>query len=98
MRPLCQFRSERAQLFRPACPPPEVVALVASNALLQGLRAFGATRACHKVVTGGALLTEIVAPRLPVTDILIHMGARPDSHHVSAATVRPHVAISSALI
>ena len=74
MRPLCQFRSERAQLFRPACPPPEVVALVASNALLQRLRAFEATRACHKGVTGGALLTEIVAPKLPVTDSQMGKG------------------------
>jgi hypothetical protein len=50
-------------------PPPNVVTLIVSNALLLGLRAFETMRVCHKGVTGDALLTEIVMPNQTVTDI-----------------------------
>lgn len=63
------FGQKGLNYFGQAAHPPEAVALIASNALLHRLKAFEAIRACHRDVTGGALLTEIVVPKLAVTDI-----------------------------
>ncbi len=49
--------------------PHEVVALVASNVLLQALRAFESTRAWHAGVTGRTLLVVIVAPKFAVANL-----------------------------
>jgi len=49
-------------------PPPLSSLMSPRMPLPSRLMAFEATKACHTGVTDGALLTEIVAPNLAVTD------------------------------
>src|ERR1700733_13690369 len=64
------FSQKGYHFFGQPDPPPQDMLSSPQTPYTGGLRAFGATRVCHMVVTGGPRLTEKVVPSEPVADTL----------------------------